>query len=199
MNYTKIGEFIANERKAKKLTQAKFAEQLCVSEKTVSKWETGRGLPDTNLLLKLCKILNVGLNELLSGERQTVENPENEELLLNMAQELEQKTKTIWKTMWIIMIISFVTFFLGITISALLVSPGIWQLVCIIAFTIMFLIPCFFALTLEVSVGGYKCKHCGHKIVPTYSQALWAMHKGTTRYLKCPKCGKHSWCKKILK
>ena len=72
------------------------------------------------------------------------------------------------------------------------------MLVAILTLCAVFLIPCFYALKLEVSVGAYRCKHCGHEIVPTYSQALKAMHRGTTRYLECPKCGKRSWCKKVL-
>ena len=68
-----------------------------------------------------------------------------------------------------------------------------------IAVVVVFLIPCFYALKLEVSVGAYKCKHCGHEIVPTYKQALNAMHMGTTRYLQCPECNKRSWCKKVIK
>ena len=74
MDYNKIGNFIATERKAKKLTQAKLAEKIFVSEKTVSKWENGKGIPDTNSLPKLCEIFNISLNELLSGERLLKEN-----------------------------------------------------------------------------------------------------------------------------
>ena len=73
------------------------------------------------------------------------------------------------------------------------------MLVVILAICIFFLIPCFFALKLEVSVGAYKCKNCGHEIVPTYSEALWALHRGFTRHLKCPKCNKRTWCKKVIK
>ena len=69
MDYNIIGNFIAKERKALKLTQAKLADKLFVSEKTISKWENGNGIPDTNLLPKLCEIFNVSLNELLSGCR----------------------------------------------------------------------------------------------------------------------------------
>ena len=65
--------------------------------------------------------------------------------------------------------------------------------------TVLFMLPCLYALKLEVSVGAYRCKNCGHEIVPSYKQALNAMHRGTTRYLKCPNCGKRSWCKKVLK
>lgn len=201
MDYNKIGNFIATERKAKKLTQAKLAEKVFVSEKTVSKWENGKGLPDTNSLPKLCEILGVSLNELLSGEKIIVENKyqKNEQLLLDMAKELERKNKTIWKDMWVIMTISMIALFAGIFLTAFLVPEGIWQLVSVLSLCVVFLIPCFYALKLEVSIGAYKCKNCGCEIIPTYSQALWAMHRGTTRYLKCPNCKKRTWCKKIIK
>jgi len=201
MDYNKIGNFIATERKAKKLTQAKLAEKVFVSEKTVSKWENGKGLPDTNSLPKLCEILGVSLNELLSGEKIIVENKyqKNEQLLLDMAKELERKNKTIWKDMWVIMTISMIALFAGIFLTAFLVPEGIWQLVSVLSLCVVFLIPCFYALKLEVSIGAYKCKNCGCEIIPTYSQALWAMHRGTTRYLKCPNCKKRSWCKKVIK
>lgn len=56
MDYNKIGEFISKERKLKKLTQVKLAEKVFVSEKTISKWEKGNGIPDTNTLTKLCEV-----------------------------------------------------------------------------------------------------------------------------------------------
>lgn len=200
MDYNKIGEFIATERKAKKLTQAKLAEKVFVSEKTVSKWENGKGIPDTNILPKLCEILGVSLNELLNGERIILENTnqKNEKILLDMAKEIQQKNKTIWMSMWVIMIISMIALFAGILISAFLIPEGVWQLVTILGICVLFLIPCFYALKLEISVGAYKCENCDHEIIPSYSQALWAMHKGTTRYLKCPNCNKRTWCKKVL-
>ena len=201
MDYNKIGNFIATERKAKKLTQAKLAEKVFVSEKTVSKWENGKGLPDTNSLPKLCEILGVSLNELLSGEKIIIENKyqKNEQLLLDMAKELERKNKTIWKDMWVILTISMIALFAGIFLTAFFVPEGIWQLVSVLSLCVVFLIPCFYALKLEISIGAYKCKNCGCEIIPTYSQALWAMHRGTTRYLKCPNCKKRTWCKKIIK
>lgn len=200
MDYNKIGNFIATERKSKKLTQAKLAEKVFVSEKTVSKWEKGKGIPDTNTLPKLCEVLGVSLNELLNGERIIMENKQqNEKLLLEMSKELEIKNKIIWKSMWIIMSVSLIALLTGLCIAAFLVPEGIWQLLTILGLCIVFLIPCFYALKLEVSVGVYKCKKCGCEIVPTYSEALFAMHMGTTRYLKCPNCKKRSWCKKVIK
>ena len=199
MDYNKIGKFIMNERKAKNLTQAKLAEKIFVSEKTVSKWENGKGVPETNLLLKLCEIFDVSLNELLSGERIVANNKEqSDKLLFDMAREIEIKNKIIWRSMWVIMIVSMIALLSGLFLTAFLIPEGIWQFVSILALCIVFLIPCFYALKLEVSVGVYKCKKCGHEITPKYSEALGALHMGTTRYLQCPNCKKRNWCKKVI-
>lgn len=200
MNYNKIGNFIMAERKAKKLTQAKLAQKLFISEKTVSKWENGNGIPDTTMLPKLCEIFNVSLNELLSGERGVVKNnnQENDPLLLNMIKELEEKNKIIWRSMWTILTICLISFIAGNILVATFITNETLAVLIILGLAVIFLLPCFFALKLEVSVGIYKCKKCGCEIIPTYSEALKAMHFGTTRYLKCPNCKKRSWCKKVL-
>ena len=127
------------------------------------------------------------------------DNQKNKQLLLEMAKELEEKNKIIWSSMWVIMTVSITALIAGLFITAFLIPEGVWQFVAIFGICVVFLIPCFYALKLEVSVGAYKCKNCCHEIVPTYSEALWAMHRGTTRYLKCPKCEKRTWCKKVLK
>ena len=201
MDQIKIGRFIAECRKNANLTQAHLAENLGITDKAVSKWERGAAMPDSSLMLDLCGILGISVNELLSGENFIMENEnqKNEQLLLDMAKELERKSKIIWTSMWAIMIVSITALISGLFITAFLIPEGIWQLVAILGICIVFLIPCFYALKLEVSVGAYKCKNCGHEIVPTYTQALNAMHMGFTRYLKCPKCNKRSWCKKVLK
>ena len=128
-----------------------------------------------------------------------ISNQKNEQLLLDMAKELEKKNKLIWSSMWVIMGISITALLAGILIAAFLIPEGILQLITILGICVVFLVPCFYALKLEVSVGVYKCKKCGQEIVPTYSEALCAMHRGTTRYLKCPECGKRTWCRKTLK
>ena len=201
MNQMKIGKFIAECRKQKGLTQMQLAEKLGITDKAISKWERGIAMPDSSIMLQLCEILGISVNELLSGEKIQMENnnQKNEQILLDMAKELEAKNKTIWASMWAIMIVSMIALFSGILIAAYLMPKGVWQLVTIIAVCVVFLIPCLYALKLEVSVGAYKCKNCGYEIVPTYKEALGAMHRGTTRYLKCPKCEKRTWCKKIIK
>ena len=198
MDYNKIGNFIVTERKAKNLTQAKLAEKLFVSEKTISKWENGKGLPDTNVLPKLCEIFNVTLNEILSGKRIKGDQ-KKEEVILHMAEELEQKNKVIWTSMWVIITVSMIALVGGGCVSSYLIPKGIWQVLSIIGICILFLIPLFYALKLEVCVGVYKCKKCGVEILPTYTEALNTMHIGTTRYLKCPNCHKRTWCKKVIK
>ena len=201
MDQIKIGRFISECRRNTNLTQAQLAEKLNITDRAVSKWENGKSLPDSAIMLELCSILGITVNELLNGEKIDMENNEkkNEQLLIDMAKEVEQKNKTIWTSMWALMIVSMIGLFGGIAVSAFLIPEGVWQLVAIIAIVILFLIPCFYALKLEVSVGAYKCKKCGHEIVPTYSEALNAMHMGTTRYLMCPKCNERSWCKKVWK
>ena len=201
MDQIKIGRFIAECRKKAGLTQMQLAEKLGITDKAISKWERGMAMPDTSIMLKLCDILCISVNELLNGEKIDMEHNDqkNEQLLLDMAKELEKKNKTIWASMWVIMIVSVVGLLGGISVAALLIPEGVWQIVTILGLCVVFLIPCFYALKLEISVGAYKCKNCGHEIVPTYKQALNAMHMGTTRYLKCPQCNQRSWCKKVLK
>ena len=201
MDQLKIGKFIAECRKQKSLTQMQLAEKLGITDKAISKWERGVAMPDTSIMLELCDILCISVNELLSGEKINMENSnqKNEQLLLDMAKELEKKNKTIWSSMWAIMIVSMAVLIAGIFIAAFLIPEGVWQLVTILGVCVVFLIPCFYALKLEVSAGAYKCKECGCEIVPTYKEVMMAMHRGFTRHLKCPKCNKRTWCKKVLK
>ncbi len=201
MNQIKIGEFISSQRKSKNLTQAALAEALGITDRAVSKWERGKGLPDVSIMLELCNILEITVNELLNGEKINMENNEkkNEQLMLDMAKEIEQRNKIIWAAMWTILAVSLIGLIGGCLICALLIPEGVWQVIGVISLCVVFLIPCFYALKLEISVGAYKCKKCGHEIVPTYFEALMALHMGTTRYLKCPECGRRSWCKKVIK
>ena len=201
MNQIKIGKFIADCRKKVNLTQMQLAEKLGITDKAVSKWERGIAMPDTSIMLELCDILHISVNELLCGEKISMENnnQKNEELMLAMAKELEQKSKTVWDSMWAIMIVSMTALLAGIFTVAFLVPEGPLMAVLMIALCVVFLIPCFYAVRLEVSVGAYKCKKCGTEIVPTYKEAMMALHRGFTRHLYCPTCGKRTWCKKVLK
>ena len=200
MDQIKIGRFIADCRKNAKLTQMQLAEKLGITDKAVSKWERGVAMPDTSIMLELSDILGISVNELLCGERISMNNNDqkNQQLLLDMAKEVESRNKTIWTSMCVLMIVSIVGLLVGSFTAAFLIPEGVWQVVAMVGICIVFLVPCFYALKLEVSVGAYKCKNCGHEIVPTYTEALNAMHMGFTRYLKCPKCNKRTWAKKVM-
>jgi len=74
MDQEKIGKFIAELRKEKGLTQAQLAEHFDISNKAVSKWENGKSLPDASIMIDLCNLLDITVNELLSGERISMED-----------------------------------------------------------------------------------------------------------------------------
>ncbi|MBO5178720.1 MAG: helix-turn-helix transcriptional regulator [Clostridia bacterium] len=201
MDQIKIGKFIAECRKKNNLTQMQLAEKLNITDRAISKWENGKAMPDSSIMLDLCSELKISVNDLLCGEMISMENKneKQEQLLIDMTKEVEEKNKIIWTSMWVIMSVAMISLFAGVFLVAFLVPEGIWQVISVLGICVIFLIPCFYALKLEVSVGHYKCKKCGEEIIPTYSEALWAMHSGTTRYLKCPKCNKRTWCKKVIK
>ena len=201
MDQLKIGKFIAECRKQKQLTQLQLADKLGITDKAISKWERGIAMPDTSIMLELCDILCISVNELLSGEMINMEskNEKQEQVLLDMAKQIEQKNKIIWTSMWVIMAVSIIALTIGLFTVAFMMPEGVEQLITILGICVVFLLPCFYALKLEVSVGAYKCKNCGHEIVPTYKEVLMAKHRGFTRHLKCPVCNKRTWCKKILK
>ena len=95
MNQEKIGKFIAECRKEKNLTQSELAEKLNISNKAISKWETGKGMPDSSIMLELCKCLDINVNELLSGEH-LVENEYKEKVdenIVNIAKDSEKSKK----------------------------------------------------------------------------------------------------------
>lgn len=94
MNQEKIGKFIAKMRRQQKLTQREFADILGISDKTVSKWECGNGMPELSLMLPVCEILKINLNELFSGEKLSDADYKKkaEENLLTLIKDAE-KTK----------------------------------------------------------------------------------------------------------
>lgn len=204
MDYNKIGNFIMAERKTKKLTQAKLAEKLFVSEKTVSKWENGNGIPDTNSLPKLCEIFDVSLNELLNGERIKGENYMNkaEEILLKLQKEKEQSDKRLLLSEIVLGAFTTISFLIILFTSLYAIyelKVYVLPIIMLVVGLAIFLTGCTFCLYIEQKAGYYVCKKCYHKYVPTFKQIFFAMHIGRTRYMKCPHCNKKSWNKKVIK
>ena len=89
MDQIKIGKFIAERRKAAELTQMQLAEKLNITDRAISKWENGRAMPDSSIMLLLCDILKISVNDLLHGEVTTMDsyNEELEKTLLEMLKE----------------------------------------------------------------------------------------------------------------
>lgn len=97
MNLETMGKFIADCRKEKNLTQMQLAEKLNITNRAVSKWETGKGCPDVSIMLELCDILGITVNELLTGERITMEDYQKkaEENLLALQKKKEKAEKSL--------------------------------------------------------------------------------------------------------
>ena len=200
----KIGKFIAEQRKNNGLTQSQLAEKLFVTDRAVSKWECGKSMPDSSIMLQLCEVLKITVNELLTGEKIDMEKY-NEQAEVNLIEITKQKEESDRRLLNIEIVIGLT----GTIILIALLFIGIfgykygglplWTMITLISIgTVMFFMSCFFALRIEQKAGYYECKECGHRYVPTYKQVNMAMHMGRKRYMKCPCCGKKSWQRKVI-
>ena len=201
MDQVRIGKFIAQRRRDVGLTQMQLAEKLDITDRAVSKWETGRSLPDSAIMLELCDVLKITVNDLLCGEVVTMENynKELENNLLEMVKEKEQADRRLLKMEVLIGILSCVVMFVPIFIGALVPIEKDWvRLIIILSGLIPGVIGFLVALKLEQVAGFYECQKCGHRYVPTYKAVNLAMHMGRTRYMQCPKCGEKSWQQKRI-
>ena len=200
MDLVKIGKFIASLRKDKNLTQEELAEKLYVTDRAVSKWERGLSLPDAGNMLDLCNILGITVNELLNGEKIDMKDYEKktEDLLLEMAKQEEVKNKKLLADMWVIMITALLFYAGIITIAATTLEQGPVLEIIICASTALLVIVAFYGFKLEVEAGYYECNKCHHKHMPNYFVAMICPHINLTRLLKCPKCHKWSWSKKVM-
>ena len=200
MDQIKIGKFIAEQRKNNNLTQMQLAEKLNITDRAISKWENGKSMPDSSIMLDLCKELKISVNELLSGEMIKMEDykKQAEENLLKMEKEKEQNDKRLLMIEIVMGIISIVPLLIA-TVIVLLVPLEEWlEIVIVLTSIIPLLIATPFVLRIEQTAGYYECNKCHYKYVPEYSSVLWAMHINRTRYMKCPKCNEKSWQKKVI-
>lgn len=201
MNHSKTGKFILESRKKRGFTQEELATKLGITAKAVSKWETGKGFPDVSLILDLCDLLQININELLSGEKSNSKNHETQinELLLEMANKEEYQNKKLIMCDYVIGILSTINLLIMVSVAVYLIDNELYQNILIAVSFITFLVGIYFSLKIENEAGYYECKHCHYKHVPKYWKMVWAFHNGMTRYLTCPKCKKKSWQKKVLK
>ena len=196
----KIGRFIAERRKAQGLTQAALADRLNITDRAVSKWENGRSMPDTSIMLELCGILEIDVNELLSGEKLDMDQYKKmaEENLLLLQRQEEASNRKLLSLEWVIGLSGTATLFMGMLAAAYAVKEPVWQLALGAASFVVFLVDASYALWLEQSVGYYECPKCGARYVPTMAAVFIAPHFGRTRFMKCPHCGQWAFQKKAL-
>ncbi len=200
MDQVKIGKFIAECRKKNNLTQMQLAEKLNITDRAISKWETGKAMPDSSIMLDLCDELKISVNELLSGEVIEMNNyNENlEKNLLKLVKEKEESDKRLLTLEIVIGIISVAALLGLMAVACFAQMEDYIRLLIIIPSVIAFLAIAFVMLRIEQTAGYYECANCHHKYVPTYSNVLWAPHINRTRYMRCPECNKKSWNKKVL-
>ena len=199
MDQISIGRFIAAERKRKGCTQKQLAEKLNISDKTVSKWECGKGFPEVSLLLPLCKELDITVNELLSGARVSEEEYQKkaEENMVNLVKEAqESKKKIIMSAMvGVLVIVAAVPLF----VVAGMFEMQVWTRVLLmgIGFVIM-VIGIAIACVLDREAGAFECPECKERFVPDMKSYVMGPHTITKRKLTCPKCGCTKYCKHVL-
>ena len=199
MDQKKIGSFVTALRKEKGLTQKELAERLFISDKTVSKWETGKGIPDVSLIIPLCELLGITANELLSGERleDTRYRQRAEEHIIALIKEKQESKRNILLSC-IAAVISILPSTALILLSGLLEMTIALRVSLIVIAILTMASGIFIAAVLDMKSGTFECRHCKTRFVPTAGAYIAGPHSLTTRYLKCPACGKKSYCKRRL-
>ena len=200
MDQIKIGKFIAECRKKNNLTQMQLAEKLNITDRAISKWENGKAMPDSSIMLELCNELKINVNELLSGEMIEMNNyDENvEKNLLEMVKQKEENDRRLLRMEILMGILGILPLLISTAIVSLIPLEEWLGSIIVGTSLIPLLIATPFALKIEQIAGYYECKKCHHRYVPTYTGVFSAMHYGRTRYMKCPECNKRSWQKKVI-
>ncbi len=201
MDQIKIGKFISSKRKEKNITQSELAERLNITNRAISKWENGICLPDANNMPDLCKILDITINDLFSGEVVDMKDNEKklEENLLEMTRIKEQRDKELLILEIFIGVIVSIVMLACIFITSLVSMPDWFRIILIIIGIIPFAIGICYAIRIEQIAGYYECSNCHYKYVPAYKSVLFSVHINRTRKMKCPKCHKNAWHKKVIK
>ena len=199
MNQIKIGKFIADRRKELKLTQRQLSEQIDVSDKTISKWECGRGLPEVALMLPLCNCLQISVNELLSGEKLSQENyhKKAEENLMNLVNEKNESKKKFILATTVALTCSLSGTAL-VLVAGLLDMPTAVRITLVVFAVAVILAGIAVAAVLEREAGTYECPKCRARFVPTMGAYVMGVHTITKRRLACPECKEISMCKRKL-
>ena len=200
MDLQKMGSFIASCRKQQNMTQQQLAEKLAVTNQAVSKWETGKGAPDSAIMLQLCQALQISVTDLLCGEKVTVEN-QNKELerqLLELVKQKEQSDKRLLQLEIVVGVLSLIVLMVPVLVGAYVPMEEWLRPIIVFSGFAPGLVGFCFAMKIEQVAGYYECGCCQHRYVPGLKAVWLAPHMGRTRRMRCPKCGRRSWQKKVL-
>lgn len=200
MDIVKIGYFIRECRKNKNLTQKQLADKLYVESKTISKWETGKGLPDVSIMKNLCNELGISLSELFIGDYI---KEESNDLLIEKLIIDELKKEKIQNKKKLIGEILIGCAFIGSVITLILlvgiVSIATYLKIILIVLSLIFIFVGLFGLVLlDVNIGYFECAECHERFIPSIKDYVFGMHTLKKRKLKCPICGKKTWCLKRM-
>ena len=196
MDQIQIGKFIAKMRKSTNLTQKQLADALSISDKTVSKWECGKGLPDVSLMLPLCNMLNITVNDLLLGEKvsQADYQKKAEGNMMDLMKENEENRKRMALSI-ITGVITIIAVCALIVIAAFIDLPTIVRIILIVGAVVVAVAGIAVGAMLDIKAGYFECPHCKELFVPSMNEYVKSYHTFTKRRLTCPKCGKTGMCK----
>lgn len=195
MDQIRIGKFIAETRKSRSLTQGQLANTLSISDKTVSKWECGKGLPEVSLMLPLCEALGITVNDLLSGERVSPKEYQKkaEENMMDLVKENSENRKRM-----ALSVISGVNAVIAccalIALAAYVALPMAVRILLIVLSILVMASGITAAIMLDIKAGYFECSHCKALFVPGMSEYVAGVHTFTRRRLTCPQCGKTGMC-----
>lgn len=200
MDIVKIGYFIRECRKNKNLTQKQLADKLYVEPKTISKWETGKGLPDVSIMKNLCNELGISLSELFIGDYIKEESNDLliEKLIIDelKKEKIQNKKKLIGE---ILIGCAFIGYVITLILLVGLVSIATYLKIILVVLSLIFIIVGLFGLViLDVNIGYFECAECHERFIPSIKDYVFGMHTLKKRKLKCPKCGKKTWCLKRM-
>lgn len=196
MDQIRIGKFIAKSRKARNLTQRQLADTLCISDKTISKWECGKGLPEVSLLLPLCTALDITVNDLLSGEKvsETDYQRKAEGNMIDLMKENEENRKRMALSI-ITGVITIIAVCALIVIVSIMDLPTIIRVILIVFSIAVAVAGIAAAAMLEIKAGYFECPYCKELFVPSMDEYVKGYHTFTRRRLTCPRCGKRGMCR----
>ena len=198
MNQLKIGKFIADCRREKKLTQLQLAEKLGITDKAISKWERGIAMPDSSIMLALCSILGISVNELLSGEKINMEeqNQKTEALLVDLTRNEEQLRKKLYvwsRLLYFIMMFNLTLIELIFVLDAWVGLNATMVITIGLSSVVLYAIAGFAIIPMINETIRYRCKECQREFgAPKFGREWFSF------YVKCPHCGRKERARRIL-